>query len=96
MNFPWMRVATIAADVVSAVVTAVPIVESLARTCGPLSGGLKSSTVMDVVRADLAAAERRCGWSVANNPLVLKAVQDVIAAVVELHNVLAKSTVTPG
>lgn len=90
MGFPIGKIAGIAIKVLGAIVTSVPAVEAAAKAFKTGTGAEKKAAVLDVVAAELAAAELLLGRDVANDLDVLQAAGAVNDAVVALHKVLAR------
>jgi hypothetical protein len=90
MGFPLGRVVSVAARILSAIVTAVPAVEALAKTIKTGTGAEKRAAVLDVVATELAAAELLVGRDLANDGDVLDAAGKVTDAYVALQKVLAR------
>lgn len=89
MKIPWGTIVHVAARVGSAVITGVPVTESLLKAIGDRSGADKKTAVLDLVRAELALAGGVVGKDLASDPAVLSASSALIDAYVHLHNMLA-------
>lgn len=90
MGFPIGKVLTFATRALGAIITGVPAVQAMTNMFPSGTGDQKKQAVMDMVRAELAAAELLYGHDLANNPDVMLAVGKVIDAVVAFHTVIAK------
>lgn len=90
MGFPLGKVVSVAARVLTAIITAVPAVEALANTVRSGSGPEKRAAVLEVVAAELAAAELLVGRDLANDGDVLEAAGKVTDAYVALQKVLSR------
>lgn len=96
MRVPWGRIEPLAHTVTVKLLTGIPLMERLSRYAGPLPSTAKQVALLDLVRADLTIAEHKCGWNIANNPEVVRAIAGVVDAIVTLHNTLARCTVSGG
>lgn len=91
MGFPIGKVLGFALRALGAIQTAVPAVEAAAKTFkGGGTGAEKKAAVMDVVRANLQAAELVTGVDLANDADVLEAAGKVNDAYVALLKVIAR------
>lgn len=89
MRFPLGLLATIALRATTAILTGVPAVQVFAKTIGAASGAQKKQAVLELVQAELAAAETLVGRDLANDADVLGAAGAINDAVVAFHKLLA-------
>lgn len=78
-----------------AILTAVPAVEAFGKAFNRTTGDEKRATVLELVQAELSAAELLAGRDLANDRDVLAAAGAVTDAVVAFHTVLAKKAAAP-
>lgn len=95
MGFPVGKLASIATRVLTAIVTTIPVVERARSTFKAGSGAQKKEAVLDVARAELAAAELIAGRDLANDADVVEALGALIDAGAKWHNLLARKTAAP-
>lgn len=82
------------AGVAGAAIPAVAKVEKAAEDVAHLNGKQKQDAVVELVKASLEASEDASGKDLLNDPAVEGATRNVIDAVVNLHNVAAKSALS--
>lgn len=95
MGFPIGKFAGIATRVLTAVVTNIPVVEAATSVFKSGSGAQKKQAVLDIARAELAAAELVAGHDLANDADVVAALSALIDAGAQWHNLLAQKTARP-
>jgi hypothetical protein len=96
MGFPFAKVFNIGTVVVTAIARAVPVLQGASRSGQPMSGAEKKATVLELVAAELAAAELLIGRNLAEDADVIDAAGTVNDAVVALHKLLARKAATAG
>jgi hypothetical protein len=90
MGFPIGKVLSIAMRVFGVIQSAVPAVEAAAATFGHGSGPQKKAAVMELVTAELEAAELVAGTHLATDLDVLQAAGAISDAYVTFQRVLAR------
>lgn len=90
MGFPIGKILNVAARVLGAILTAVPAIEAFSKRQGGGSGADKKAAVLELVQAELAAAELLLGRDLADDTDVLEAAGKINDAVVAFHKVLAR------
>jgi len=95
VGFPLGKVLNIGGGVLSAIVRAVPIIQAMNQKGPQQTGREKKATVLELVQAELAAAELLVGHDLANDADVLEAAGVVTDAVVLFHKVLARKAASP-
>ena len=90
MGFPIGKIFTVASRVLGVIDKAVPAVEAASKAFGPGTGPQKKATVMDLVAAELEAAELVAGTALAHDAGVLQAAGAISDAYVEFHKILAR------
>lgn len=90
MGFPIGRALNVATRALQIIAFAVPAVEAAQRFKTSSDNQEKRAAVLDLVRAELEAAELVAGRDLANDRDVIAAAGTVNDAVVALHKVLAR------
>lgn len=96
MGVPWGKILPIAARVAGTVITGVPIAEAAASQWKAANGPDKAGLVLRAAQAELQAASITAGRDLSLNPAATAAIQRMIDAYVELHNVLAHQAIMGG
>lgn len=90
MKFPIGKAFTVGTSVLTAILRAVPLIQAMSNKRSPLTGAEKKASVLEVVAAELAAAELLLGRDLADDADVLEAAGAVNDAVVAFHKLLAR------
>lgn len=96
MGFPIGKVLSIASRVFGVIDKGVPAIEAAAQAFGHASGSAKKAAVMDLVAAELEAAELVAGAGMAHDMDVLAAAGAISDAYVAFHKVLARKIESAG
>jgi len=96
MGFPIGKVISIASRVLGVIDKAAPAVEAASHAFGKGTGPQKKAAVMDLIAAELEAAELVAGAALAHDMDVLAAAGDVSDAYVAFHKVLARKIESSG
>jgi hypothetical protein len=96
MGFPIGKILTIASRVFGVIGRAVPAVEAASHAFGRGSGPEKKAAVMDLVAAELEAAELVAGAAMAHDMDVLQAAGAISDAYAAFHKVLARKIQAAG
>lgn len=89
MSFPLGRLISIGTRVVSAIATAVPVVEAAAHKFKAGTGPEKKTAVLAIVAADLQAAKLATGHDFAADEDVMLGAGVIVDAVAAFHKLLA-------
>jgi len=96
MNTSWTRILKVVELVLGAIVRGVPAVETLSSRIGLGAGDEKLQAVLDLVDAEMQAADVAIPSSGPGVVRVEAAQRAVISAVVELHNAIAAAHASDG
>jgi hypothetical protein len=94
MRIDWRSVSHVAAAVIGAMVPGVAQAEELAWKLGSHDNKQKADDVVALGKSTLTALESVVGKDLANDADVDGAMRSVVTAVVDLHKVVAKKTVS--
>lgn len=90
MKISWLSVARVGAAMVGAIVPGVQTVEALAERVGTLKGKDKEDAVVGLVVNSLESVEGLSGKQLLSTPEIEAATREVIKAVHDLHEAIAK------